>query len=662
MARECSGDSECELGEVCRSGRCVAGCVSDTECTGGDVCQGGACLPPCGGDGDCNGGLICQAGKCVPGCPNDESCPEEQICEAGRCLPGCLGDTECTGELVCRDGRCVSAACISNDDCSAPTPACDLLTGECVVCTATAGCPGVLAKCDTSVAGGRCVECLASSDCTDSAKPVCDPSHVCVADPSQASAQIAAVRASGDGGGLSLPISGAVVTYLKPLAGSEQAGFFVQAEQAGPAIFVMVDPATLSPSPSIGDRVSFTVTAVDTIAGVKQVTGIFGLSVLSQATPTQPLVQQVSSATDLVSALGTYESEIVSFSATVSGPIAFAGGGHVAAPISTVGVAGNPDLKLRLSEAANAAAGLGEGCSFTLGYGPMWRYYETAQPSVYSASYLTNVTCPAPKVLSALATSATEVQVELDRRVAPGSVLANGSQLTFTNGLSATGATVNGTQIAVTTTPQVARLAYTVTVAPTVTDTRGSGVDPAHNAAPFTGYLASAVLRITEVNPNISGGRDLVELVAVSGGTVRDLVIQEDGASSRATIATLPDVTVAPGDLILVHVNPDGTAGDPVASETVSKNESTAPNAVPGAWDFVSTMSSTSGLVFSHRVIFVKTPTGELQDAVAFVKSNISSAPAGFPAALQAVQAAGQWSPASCGGADCTYTSSPTAV
>ncbi|MGI5865150.1 MAG: hypothetical protein ACOX6T_24280, partial [Myxococcales bacterium] len=610
VQRECSGDSECETAEVCRSGRCVPACAIDANCTGGTVCQDGACLPPCHGDLDCGGGRICEAGKCIPACTGDESCPGAQICEAGRCLNGCLVDTECEGDLVCRDGRCVSDACTSNAHCAAPTPKCDLSTGD-------------------------CVECLANSDCTDSARPVCSPSHVCVADSNQASAQIAAVRAAGDGGGLSLPISGAIMTYLKPLTGSEQAGFFIQAEQTGPAIFVMVDPATLSPSPAIGDRVSFTVTAVSTFSGLKQVTGISGWSVLATSTPTSPLVQQVSSAADLVSALGTYESEIVSFSAAVTGPIAYAGGGHVAAPISTTGVAGNPDLKLRLSEAVNAEIGLTEGCSFTLSYGPMWRYYDTAQPSVYSASYLTNVNCPAPMVLSALATSPTEVRIDFDRQIAPTSVLANGSQFTFTNGLAATGATVNGKQVVVTTTPQVGNLTYVVTVAGTVTDTLGTGVIGV-NTALFSGYLATAELRITEVNPNISGGRDLLELVAVTGGTVRGLVIQEDGSSSRATVATLPDVTVAAGDIILVHINPSGTAGDPLTSETTSKNESTAPNAVAGAWDFVSTMSSTSGLVFSHRVLFVKTPTGDIQDAVAFVKSNTTSAPSAFPTALLA--------------------------
>ncbi|MGI5862002.1 MAG: hypothetical protein ACOX6T_08065, partial [Myxococcales bacterium] len=95
-------------------------------------------------------------------------------------------------------------------------------------------------------------------------------------------------------------------------------------------------------------------------------------------------------------------------------------------------------------------------------------------------------------------------------------------------------------------------------------------------------------------------------------------------------------------------------------SERQSKSESTAPLAFPNAWDFI---GGSQGLTFSHRVLMVKTHAGEVQDAVVFVKSDLSgTAPAGFPAAVAAMQSAGHWSPADCGGVECSYTSTPSVL
>ncbi|MFW5878243.1 MAG: hypothetical protein ACOCVR_00355, partial [Myxococcota bacterium] len=160
-----------------------------------------------------------------------------------------------------------------------------------------------------------------------------------------------------------------------------------------------------------------------------------------------------------------------------------------------------------------------------------------------------------------------------------------------------------------------------------------------------------ARLLITEVGPNIPQSHDLVELLVVSSGTTKQLTVVEDASSPR-TLATFPDVAVEAGDIIVLHLNPEGDS--PSSSERESKNESTAPGAFPDAWDFI---GGSAGLTFSHRVLMVKTPEGEVQDAVAFVKSDIATPPGGFPDAVQAVQALGEWSPADCGGEACTYDS-----
>ncbi|HEY0191864.1 MAG TPA: hypothetical protein VGC42_12170, partial [Kofleriaceae bacterium] len=73
---------------------------------------------------------------------------------------------------------------------------------------------------------------------------------------------IADVIAATDDATVALPVT-ATVTYLKPAitgAATDPPGFTVQGTRTGAAIFVAVDPATLTPPAQVGDVVSFTVT------------------------------------------------------------------------------------------------------------------------------------------------------------------------------------------------------------------------------------------------------------------------------------------------------------------------------------------------------------------------------------------------------------------
>jgi hypothetical protein len=210
----------------------------------------------------------------------------------------------------------------------------------------------------------------------------------------------------------------------------------------------------------------------------------------------------------------------------------------------------------------------------------------------------------------------------------------------------------------VTTVAQTGGQPYTVTVAPSIKDTRGSSVDAAANTATFAGYQAPATLRISEASPNINNNRDLIELVVLQGGSVGNFtLVQETGV----VLATLPNVQVATGDIIVVHLVPISTNGDAPGSETVSKAEYPAATYAANydtAWDF---HGGTTGLTFSNRVIRVKDAVGNTQDAVAFAVTS-GSPPAAYPGELQILQAEGHWLPANCGGAPCTYSSTPTAV
>src|SRR5664279_1138334 len=71
---------------------------------------------------------------------------------------------------------------------------------------------------------------------------------------------IADVRAAADGA-IGFKLSGVTVTYIKPQVGdptSDPAGFTIQTDLAGPAIFVAVDPVSLPIVPVAGDVVDLT--------------------------------------------------------------------------------------------------------------------------------------------------------------------------------------------------------------------------------------------------------------------------------------------------------------------------------------------------------------------------------------------------------------------
>ena len=477
--------------------------------------------------------------------------------------------------------------------------------------------------------------------------------------PPNTSEQIAAVRAAPDGVA-NIPVEGAVVTYLKPALGNDPAGFFVQAANGGPALFVGVNPVGLIPSPAVGDRVRFTVTAMDTIASLRDATAISGFQRTATGQDVGGLLADVTSSTDLVSNLDGYESELVKLDATVAGAFGSAGVGHSSAPIDTTGITGDLTLRLRIPTALENDLGLVTGCDVRLEAGPMWRSGGVAQPSAYVASDLTVLSCPGPTVTSAVATSVTAVTVTFSRPINPATVLTDGSQFTADNGLTFSAAAVSGNTVTLTSSTQTPGTGYTVTVANTVQDNYGGGL-AIPDSATFSGFVQPAVLRLTEINPNITSSHDLIELQALSAGTLDGIRIEQVG-STVETLITMPSTTVASGDLIVVHLVPSGVVGIAPSSETTSKTEFPAAGFsanYDGAWDL---LGGTIGLTFSNRVIRVVDATNAIQDAVPFVLTTSASPPAAFPANLQALQTAGLWLPADCGGSPCTYLTTPSAI
>ncbi len=479
------------------------------------------------------------------------------------------------------------------------------------------------------------------------------------------SQMIQAVRMAGDthdlpdGGMLtmSIPVAGVYVTYLKPnIAGQTEdlPGFFVQADPTGPAVFIRVDPASLSPVPLVGDLVQFTVTGADVESGVHEATYIADWAVASSGHDLTAMVQDLSSATDLVSGLNNYESELSRVTGTVDGDFATSGDAYLQALMTTAALPGPAGLpKLRLPGALRDSLDVSNGCVLTVGPTPLWRFTSSAQPSGWVSGDVAIASCPAPKVVSASATSATSVVVNFDRSIDMTTLTAGAFAFASSgNAITASAATLTGLrQVTVTTNSQGVGQLYALTVAASVKDMRAVAVDAAHDTAQFHGFGSSpATLRINEFNPAIANNYDLVELRAITGGTVNGFTFQQGLTAAKATVlATLPDQVVATNDLIVLHITPNPSPTPAPSNEIGSETDCGSSSCYSGAWD----ATGTSDIGNSARVLVIKDASGNIQDGLAFFNTALT----GFGLEVSALIAAGQWTAGTnCDGTACSDT------
>lgn len=518
-------------------------------------------------------------------------------------------------------------------------------------CTSNATC-GLTGTCNTT-----------TSTCEDSgfATPV-----------ATTSTQIQAVRDAADGAlDPALPIEGAFVTFIKPaVTGSnELPGFFVQAEAQGPALFV--SDATALAAVAVGDRVSFSVSSKATTGGLRSAATVTGTTVISQGHPVQTqstatpaglaVNRSADTADTLVAGLDSVESELTYLTGTIAAAGSGIGAGFTGFQITTAGVtAGAANFRLRVPAALATDLDIIQGCTFTLNAGPIWRFDANAQPSAFTASDLTLSGCAAPTFKSASATSLTELVLSFSRSISAASITNAPEQFTLTEGLTISDFRVEGQRVVLTTSEQTPGTTYSVTVANTVTDVAGGSVASEASTQTFRGYRTPAVLQLTEVQPN--GGtsqnpKDLVELQVLTAGTTSGLILVQDSVTATpGTLASFPDVDVAVGDIIVVHLN--AAADFPV--ETQAKNEhpqSANSTHFDTAWDFKG--NGANSITYSSRIILVQDAAGDIQDAVPF--RSTGTPPGAFPGHLQAIQAAGKWLPVNCEGAPCTNTSTPSA-
>ncbi len=526
----CTATDGC-FGQVCQNGTACVDCLSSADCTDTPVtplCDTARnkCVICTASEG-CTAPQTCEDGLCV-GCVSDSDCGgATPVCDTSNatCVV-CIGNQDCGAGRICdtsvTGGECI-VACASDTDCAAPTPACDTVAHLCVVCTDTSGCSGSTPKCKTG-ASPVCVQCLTNADCASTpATPVCGPSYTCVASGTDVSAQITAARQL-EGAGLSAPIEGATVTYLRPagLGQYDPPGFFVQGAMTGPALFVQVDPATLSPVPVVGDKVSFTVTEMASLTPgdgtnppgswryTRTALAISGFSLLSQGADVEALKQDASGAA-FPGVIADWENEYVSLSATLVA-VRTGGTGWAKWTITTAGVTAETiDYTLRVPEAVKTAYGLVPGCTVNVSKGIVWRNrpsYDESQITAYQAADLSATCSVAPKVVGASAPSATTVVVVFDRSIAPATIEATGTQFTFDNGLVATAAAPGATakEVSVTTLAQTAGESYTVSVAASLKDTTGAGVDAAASTATFLGWAPPSGCSPQVVISQVYGG------------------------------------------------------------------------------------------------------------------------------------------------------------
>jgi Lamin Tail Domain len=507
--RDCRDDPSCAAGnEGEGEGETTENCSNGVDDDGdGDIdCSDVECLfddPICAGPEDCNNGLDDDDNGLTDcddeGCINSPDCvePVPEDCDNGV-------DDDGDGNSDCDDGNCLLAP-----NCGPSAEDCD---------------NGV----DDDADG--------DTDCDDVS---CADAGVCVVP----GVGIAAIREANDGA-INVQVDDAIVTVLKPLAGSDPVGFFVQQGTTGPAVFVAVDPDFVGITTGI---YSFRALSRDTVSGLVHVTEISDV-VAGVDLPTPP-PQAIAGAADLVSNLDGYESEYIELQATVTGAPSNAGTGHQSVTVDTdvlMGQAGA--LRVRFPTEVGTAVRAADwlGCTITM-VGAMWRFNDNAQPSFWTEDDVTIDSCAAISVTITTST-ATTITLAFGRSLDADTVAAAG--FTLNNGATVTDAAVDGRVVTLTTSALAG--AYTVTIDSSVEDVFGNA---AAGSASFTvgGGGGGDSLVINEIDYDQMGtdGAEFLELFN-GGANAVDLsgfeLVHINGASGNNIIFTMPlSGSIAPG-------------------------------------------------------------------------------------------------------------------
>ncbi|MEQ8564027.1 MAG: lamin tail domain-containing protein [Deltaproteobacteria bacterium] len=289
-----------------------------------------------------------------------------------------------------------------------------------------------------------------------------------------------------------LTVEEAIVTYTRDALGDDPAGFFVQVDMTGPALFVAIPTSSVAtPAPVVGDEVSFTVNETEVVDAQHRVIAVSAFTVDASGRDVAALVQDLSMATDVVTDLTSYESEIVRANGTLTGAYAFAGNEHRRIGISTQGLPSDNAFVFRVPETLIGPLGLVDGCDVNVGPIPMWRFSTTAQLTIQRDVDVSVTACAnGVQVQSARALSATSVEVVFDRPLAAATVMD--TRFTLAPNVNVTGVAVNANVVTLTTDTLTELQQYTLTVDSMVTDDLGNSVDANANSAMFTAPSTAA--------------------------------------------------------------------------------------------------------------------------------------------------------------------------
>ncbi|MFT7578862.1 MAG: cysteine-rich repeat protein [Myxococcota bacterium] len=457
------GDGVVDNGETCDDG-------ADNSDVAADACRT-TCAPA-----ECGDGVVDDGETCDDGAANSDVAASacRTTCAPAECGDGVIDDGE-----TCDDGAANSAT--GPDACRV----------GCVVAGCGDGVRDTGEACDTGMLG---VDDGCTDACTVDAAFRCDGGSPTVCESwntpdSAASAQIAAARA-----GAATTLTGVAVSYMRPEIGEDGAGFFVQAQRQGPALYVDVDPATLDIDLAVGDIIELAVTVVSRQGRVVAISAT-NVTRFGSGYDVAALSQDVTNAPDLVSDYPAYGAELVAATATIEVSFGPSGVGFASAQAGTFGISGEDRLRIRLPIWLRQDLGLRAGCAVTIGPSPLWRHIAHTYLTAWASEDITVHSCPAPRLIGAEAPGATEVIIQFDRMIAAESLTQPNAQFAI-DGLTVTGATVGNepgnTTVILTTGSQEAGAMYSVTVASSVLDIAGGSVstESEANVASFDGYAA----------------------------------------------------------------------------------------------------------------------------------------------------------------------------
>ncbi len=472
---------------------------------------------------------------------------------------------------------------------------------------------------------------------------------------------------------IDLAIDGATVTYVIPPDPShpDVHGFFIQAEKKGPALFVRVDPAELSPSPVAGDRVRMQVRRVRRDPATRiEATEISNYERVSQDGDVAALIQDLTGEDRLLDTGWQFDGELVRLEGslihewTAPGSYIPLEQGLWFAAIDAKG--GYSNSRYIVVAPPKVADPMGDAafCEFKLEAVPFRTGSKSVEVWAFDPTDFVSLKCPEVELDQTLALGPNQVRLTFSRPLDPATVPASGAGFTFTGGIKATAAKVQGSVVVVTTDAQQPRTEYAVQFGVSVKDLMGNGITANEGREKFLGYFPRAKLVLNEILCNGPAGRDLIELRAIEAGSTSHLTVTWDGASKPSLLATFPDTQVEADDLIVVHLNTNPLKGDAIYSELLTKDEQGAEQSIqtnyPAAWDFVYEDAECDG---AEGVLRVRDIAGKTMDGVPLWNSAVNPGtldPLYASVWLRSLQAEYAWDPTTCGGQYCSPTTTPS--